>query len=142
MFESTSTREESFALGPMSRLIAGELANHPQAKNRRKTAPNKASIVFIDRTLDLTGACHSLVQFLMSINMSTCSRVKHTCTLSPHLNDIILLHLPNRKGILLCHFRSPYSIPLTQEFMFTWTILLVLHFSMFVLVLRGCWSPW
>lgn len=56
MFETTSTREESFAVGPMSRLIAGELASHPQAKNRRKTAPNKASIIFVDRTMDLTGA--------------------------------------------------------------------------------------
>lgn len=56
MFEATGTREESFAVGPMSRIIAGELASHPQAKNRRKTAPNKASIIFIDRTMDLTGA--------------------------------------------------------------------------------------
>ncbi|KAF3691199.1 Sec1 family domain-containing protein 2 Syntaxin-binding protein 1-like 1 [Channa argus] len=56
MFEFTSTREETFAVGPMSRIIAGELANHPQAKNRRKTAPNKASIIFLDRTMDLTGA--------------------------------------------------------------------------------------
>ncbi|KAJ0065292.1 hypothetical protein NL108_007009 [Boleophthalmus pectinirostris] len=56
MFETTETREESFAVGPMSRIIAGELANHPQAKNRRKTAQNKASIIFIDRTMDLTGA--------------------------------------------------------------------------------------
>ncbi|XP_049588058.1 sec1 family domain-containing protein 2 [Syngnathus scovelli] len=56
MLEATGTREESFALGPMSRLIAGELATHPQAKNRRKTAPNKASIIFVDRTMDLTGA--------------------------------------------------------------------------------------
>lgn len=56
MFETTGTREESFALGPMSRIIAGELASHPQAKNRRKTAPNKASIIFVDRTMDLTGA--------------------------------------------------------------------------------------
>ncbi|XP_061894354.1 sec1 family domain-containing protein 2 [Entelurus aequoreus] len=56
MFEATGTREESFAVGPMSRLIAGELSGHPQAKNRRKTAPNKASIIFVDRTLDLTGA--------------------------------------------------------------------------------------
>lgn len=55
VFEATGTREESFAVGPMSRLIAGELANHPQAKNRRKTAQNKASIIFVDRTLDLTG---------------------------------------------------------------------------------------
>ncbi|XP_041792106.1 sec1 family domain-containing protein 2 isoform X1 [Chelmon rostratus] len=56
LFEATSTREESFAVGPMSRIIAGELSNHPQAKNRRKTAPNKASIIFVDRTMDLTGA--------------------------------------------------------------------------------------
>ncbi|XP_051930034.1 sec1 family domain-containing protein 2 isoform X2 [Hippocampus zosterae] len=56
LFEATGTREESFAVGPMSRLIAGELAAHPQAKNRRKTAPNKASIIFVDRTMDLTGA--------------------------------------------------------------------------------------
>lgn len=55
MFEATGTREESFAVGPMSRIIAGELASHPQAKNRRKTAPNKASIIFVDRTMDLTG---------------------------------------------------------------------------------------
>lgn len=56
MFETTGTREESFAVGPTSRIIAGELANHPQAKNRRKNAQNKASIIFIDRTMDLTGA--------------------------------------------------------------------------------------
>ncbi|XP_077462913.1 sec1 family domain-containing protein 2 isoform X1 [Stigmatopora argus] len=56
LFEATGTREESFAVGPMSRLIAGELASHPQARNRRKTAPNKASIIFLDRTMDLTGA--------------------------------------------------------------------------------------
>ncbi|KAM3619556.1 uncharacterized protein V6R79_010077 [Siganus canaliculatus] len=56
MFEVTSTREESFAVGPMSRIIAGELSNHPQAKNRKKTAKNKASIIFVDRTMDLTGA--------------------------------------------------------------------------------------
>ncbi|XP_038572436.1 sec1 family domain-containing protein 2 [Micropterus salmoides] len=56
LFEATGTREESFAVGPMSRIIAGELANHLQAKNRRKTAPNKASLIFVDRTMDLTGA--------------------------------------------------------------------------------------
>uniref|UniRef100_A0A6Q2XGY8 Sec1 family domain containing 2 n=1 Tax=Esox lucius TaxID=8010 RepID=A0A6Q2XGY8_ESOLU len=71
MFEFTSTREESFAVGPMSRLIAGELANHPQAKNRRKTSTNKASIVFIDRTLDLTGAAghhgDSLVEKILTV---------------------------------------------------------------------------
>lgn len=55
LFESSNTREESFTVGPMSRLIAAELANHPQARNRRKSSAHKASVVFIDRTLDLTG---------------------------------------------------------------------------------------
>ncbi|MGH0165276.1 UNVERIFIED_CONTAM: hypothetical protein FKN15_048923 [Acipenser sinensis] len=56
MFDFLHVREECFAVGPTSRIIAGELANHPQAKNRRKTAQHKASVVFIDRTRDLTGA--------------------------------------------------------------------------------------
>ncbi|XP_041080864.1 sec1 family domain-containing protein 2 [Polyodon spathula] len=56
MFDFLHVREECFAVGPTSRIIAGELANHHQAKNRRKTAQYKSSVVFIDRTLDLTGA--------------------------------------------------------------------------------------
>ncbi|KAI9519288.1 hypothetical protein NQZ68_029455 [Dissostichus eleginoides] len=71
VFEATATREESFAVGPMSRLIAGELANHPQAKNRRKAAPNKASIIFVDRTMDITGAVghhgDNLVEKILSV---------------------------------------------------------------------------
>lgn len=64
VFEATGTREESFAVGPMSRIIAGELANHPQAKNRRKAAPNKASIIFVDRTMDITGEnCNKIAQY-------------------------------------------------------------------------------
>ncbi|XP_050994709.1 sec1 family domain-containing protein 2 [Labeo rohita] len=71
LFEFISTREESYSVGPISRLIAGELASHPQAKNRRKSAPNKASIVFIDRSLDLTGAVghhgDNLVEKILSV---------------------------------------------------------------------------
>uniref|UniRef100_W5K502 Sec1 family domain containing 2 n=1 Tax=Astyanax mexicanus TaxID=7994 RepID=W5K502_ASTMX len=74
LLEFSNTREESFAVGPMSRLLAAELAGHPQAKNRRKTAQNKASVVFIDRTLDLTG--------VGSVNIP----LKH------HLLNIPLLH--------------------------------------------------
>lgn len=67
VFEATGTREESFAVGPMSRIIAGELANHPQAKNRRKTAPNKASIIFVDRTMDLTGEVSRCIQSFCTV---------------------------------------------------------------------------
>lgn len=55
IMEGIGVREECFSVGDLSRIIAGELANYPQAKNRRKTAQSKASLVFIDRTLDITG---------------------------------------------------------------------------------------
>ncbi|CAN9501002.1 unnamed protein product [Ophioblennius macclurei] len=56
LFDATCTREESFAVGPLSRVLAGELAALPRARSRRKSAANRASVVFVDRTLDLTGA--------------------------------------------------------------------------------------
>ncbi|XP_026555679.1 sec1 family domain-containing protein 2 [Pseudonaja textilis] len=56
LLEYLSVREECFAVGSLSRIIAGDLANYSQAKLRRKNAQNKAAIIFVDRTLDLTGA--------------------------------------------------------------------------------------
>nr|XP_056711395.1 sec1 family domain-containing protein 2 [Euleptes europaea] len=55
LFEYLGVREECFAVGPMSKIIAGDLANYSQGKTRRKTAQSRASIIFVDRTLDLTG---------------------------------------------------------------------------------------
>lgn len=77
VFEATGTREESYAVGPMSRILAGELANHPQARNRRKTAPNKASIIFVDRTLDLTGETSSQSSECPKLCASTSSCKRH-----------------------------------------------------------------
>ncbi|XP_069600580.1 sec1 family domain-containing protein 2 isoform X1 [Ranitomeya imitator] len=71
LMEGIGVREECFSVGCLSRVIAGELANHPQAKNRRKAAQSKASLVFIDRTLDITGAIghhgDSLVEKILSV---------------------------------------------------------------------------
>ncbi|NWS48402.1 SCFD2 protein, partial [Probosciger aterrimus] len=53
---AVSLREESFAVGALSRVVAAELASYGPARNRRRMASNKASIVFVDRTLDLAGA--------------------------------------------------------------------------------------
>ncbi|XP_038647117.1 sec1 family domain-containing protein 2 [Scyliorhinus canicula] len=71
MFEVLQLKEECFAVGPTGRIIAGELANYPQSKHRRKTAQHKASIIFIDRTLDLSGSVahhgDSLVEKIFTI---------------------------------------------------------------------------
>ncbi|XP_027692364.1 sec1 family domain-containing protein 2 isoform X1 [Vombatus ursinus] len=54
--EYLGVREECFSVGTLSRIIAADLANYAPAKNRRKAASGRASVVFVDRTLDLTGA--------------------------------------------------------------------------------------
>ncbi|KAM8808148.1 sec1 family domain-containing protein 2 [Eudromia elegans] len=49
-------REESFAVGALGRALAAELAGSAAARGRRRAAPHRASLVFIDRALDLAGA--------------------------------------------------------------------------------------
>ncbi|XP_006734447.1 sec1 family domain-containing protein 2 isoform X1 [Leptonychotes weddellii] len=69
--EHLGVREECFAVGSLSRIIAADLANYGPAKNRRKTATGRASVVFVDRTLDLTGAVghhgDNLVEKIISV---------------------------------------------------------------------------
>uniref|UniRef100_A0A8C2YMH7 Sec1 family domain containing 2 n=1 Tax=Chinchilla lanigera TaxID=34839 RepID=A0A8C2YMH7_CHILA len=69
--EHLGVREECFAVGALSRVIAADLANYAPAKNRRKTATGRASVVFVDRTLDLTGAVghhgDNLVEKIISV---------------------------------------------------------------------------
>jgi len=56
LFEVLNCKDELFAVGTTSRLIATQLANHPAAKQRRKAAPKQASLVLIDRCLDTVAA--------------------------------------------------------------------------------------
>ncbi|NXC49147.1 SCFD2 protein, partial [Penelope pileata] len=56
LFGALGLREESFAVGALSRVLAAELAGYGPARNRRRAAANRASVVFVDRTLDLAGA--------------------------------------------------------------------------------------
>lgn len=51
--EQLHANEDCYALGTTSNLIATELAKLSIAKNRRKSAARKISILFVDRTLDL-----------------------------------------------------------------------------------------
>ncbi|KAM6346402.1 sec1 family domain-containing protein 2 [Podargus strigoides] len=71
LFTALGLREESFAVGTLSRVIAAELASYAPARNRRRMATNKASVVFVDRTLDLAGAVghhgDSLAEKILSV---------------------------------------------------------------------------
>ncbi|XP_009472564.1 PREDICTED: sec1 family domain-containing protein 2, partial [Nipponia nippon] len=71
LFAALGLREESFAVGALSRVVAAELASYAPARNRRRVATNKASVVFVDRTLDLAGAVghhgDSLAEKILSV---------------------------------------------------------------------------
>ncbi|XP_076043929.1 sec1 family domain-containing protein 2-like isoform X2 [Oratosquilla oratoria] len=51
-----NAREEIFTIGHTARIVGTELENFSMAKQSRKNATNKVSIVFVDRTLDLVSA--------------------------------------------------------------------------------------
>nr|XP_060634501.1 sec1 family domain-containing protein 2 [Anolis sagrei ordinatus] len=84
LFESLSVREECFAIGALSRIIAGDLASYSQAKARRKMAQNKASLIFVDRTLDLTGTVAHHGDNLAEKILSVLPK------LQGHMNDVMV----------------------------------------------------
>eukprot|EP00118_Oscarella_pearsei_P018657 m.192070 g.192070 ORF g.192070 m.192070 type:complete len:651 (+) comp39461_c1_seq6:85-2037(+) len=55
LFAELDICEDSYSVGHMSRLVAMELASLPSAKARRKATSQKASLILVDRTLDLVG---------------------------------------------------------------------------------------
>lgn len=55
LFEELDVNEEVYCLGATSRIVATELAGLQSAKARRKAATKKASLLIVDRTLDLSG---------------------------------------------------------------------------------------
>ncbi|XP_040527488.1 sec1 family domain-containing protein 2 isoform X1 [Gallus gallus] len=71
LFGAMGLREECFAVGALSRVLAAELAGFAPARNRRRAAANRASVVFVDRTLDLAGAVghhgDSLAEKILSV---------------------------------------------------------------------------
>ena len=87
LFGILNSKEEIFAVGHTSRLIATQLANLPSGRQRRKVAANAASLVLIDRSLDPV------------------SILKHS---ESSLADKILGILPELPGKLLCAGLTPW----------------------------------
>ncbi|KAJ1215091.1 hypothetical protein NDU88_002701 [Pleurodeles waltl] len=94
LLEELGVREECFALGTVSRLVAGELAGDPQSKNRRKTAPHRCSLLLIDRSLDLTGAVGHHGDSLVEKIISTLPRLPgHTIDVAVNMVELTALHM-------------------------------------------------
>ncbi|XP_059052148.1 sec1 family domain-containing protein 2-like [Achroia grisella] len=68
MFDSMNLKEDIFYMGTYSSLLAGVLENSPVCLARRKNCSNPASLIIVDRTLDLCGVTsHSMESVLDTV---------------------------------------------------------------------------
>lgn len=95
LFEVLRVREETFSLGPLSRLVGEELAR--LSKGHRKGAESRVSLVLVDRTLDmagpLTSSCESLLDRVARVlptwpghNLDVCVDMRCLCS-SPFVEE-------------------------------------------------------
>ncbi|XP_067662541.1 sec1 family domain-containing protein 2-like [Haliotis asinina] len=78
LLSDLGVREDLYSVGHTSRLLATEIENYPPAKIRRKNVSNRASVVLIDRTLDLASpAGHQLDTLLDKITSVLPSLPRH-----------------------------------------------------------------
>jgi len=59
LLQHVDAKEDIFTVGPLSRIVGLELEALASAKNRRKSATNKVSVIVVDRVLDLASASSS-----------------------------------------------------------------------------------
>ena len=53
LLNTLGAKEEIWSLGKLSKQVGDQLESWTPARNRRKTAENKLSLILIDRTLDV-----------------------------------------------------------------------------------------
>ncbi|XP_069954585.1 sec1 family domain-containing protein 2-like isoform X2 [Cherax quadricarinatus] len=75
LLQGMNAREEVYTVGHTSRIIGTELDTFNPARQRRKTASNKVSLVLIDRTLDLVVASSHRAEPLMGRILSLLPRL-------------------------------------------------------------------
>ncbi|KAG0727468.1 Sec1 family domain-containing protein 2 [Chionoecetes opilio] len=79
LLQGMDAREEVFTLGQTAHIIGTELDVFPPARQRRKVATNKISLVIVDRTLDLVDACGHGGDTLMARIMALLPRLPGHC---------------------------------------------------------------
>ncbi|KAL4237716.1 Sec1 domain-containing protein 2 [Mactra antiquata] len=97
LLNDLNVREDIFSIGCTSGMLATELESYLPARTRRKTMTDKASLVLIDRTLDLSSVCSYNTETLMD-------RIQQVLPRLPgHVTDINIDMSP------LCQVQSGYG---------------------------------
>ncbi|XP_064650152.1 sec1 family domain-containing protein 2-like [Lineus longissimus] len=85
--------DDCYAVGHTSRMLATELANYAPARGRRKAATDKASILFVDRTLDLAGPCSHLGENVVD-------KIRHLLPELPHHKNDVCVNMVNLCSVI------------------------------------------
>lgn len=93
LLSDLGVREDIYHLGHTSRLLATELDTFPHARNRRKASQNRASVVFIDRTLDMASAASYNSETLLDKIQQALPRLQgQTTDVKVHMAPLCKVH--------------------------------------------------
>nr|XP_054770138.1 sec1 family domain-containing protein 2-like [Lytechinus pictus] len=100
--ETLDVNEDIYCLGPTSQLIAGELAQLISARARRKAANSRASILFIDRTLDMVApTTHGRDSFADRIMSALTPLEGHSCDVAVDMSALCSAGSQYKPSVLL-----------------------------------------
>lgn len=93
LLSDLGVREDIYHIGYTSRLLATELDTLPHARNRRKASQNRASVVFIDRTLDMASAASYNSETLLDKIQQALPRLQgHTTDVKVNMAPLCKVH--------------------------------------------------
>ncbi|KAB7505369.1 Sec1 family domain-containing protein 2 [Armadillidium nasatum] len=94
LLQGINAREEIYFMGHLSRIVAGELETYLPARQRRKTAMSKVSLVLLDRSLDLVSPTEFGSSVLMSRILTLLQRLPgHKIDSVVDLNSLSSTHV-------------------------------------------------
>ncbi|XP_071946924.1 sec1 family domain-containing protein 2-like [Antedon mediterranea] len=99
--ERLEINEDIYCIGATSQQIATQLAALPSAKLRRKTASKRASLVVLDRTLDLAGPVSHASETIADKIFEFLTRLKgHTTDVSIDMSMLCSNESNNKRSVL------------------------------------------
>eukprot|EP00117_Sycon_ciliatum_P027367 scpid33752/ scgid22248/ Sec1 family domain-containing protein 2; Neuronal Sec1; Syntaxin-binding protein 1-like 1 len=120
LFRTLNVQEHCFSLGPTSRLVAAELASMPDARGRHKVATSSASVLFVDRSLDLSSALSCNAESLAdTVRASLAPLPGHDVDVAVDMSSLLNVHSSCRHCVAsgcLAHPANPTAQSLVSSF--------------------------
>ncbi|XP_075226847.1 sec1 family domain-containing protein 2-like isoform X2 [Lycorma delicatula] len=115
-----NVNDDIYCMGHLSQIIGQGLETHPQSLSRRKTAAQRATVILIDRSLDVAGpASYSSDCLLDRIKAALPTLPQHSCDVAVDMTAVCGTKFKSRNHSTpvcgpppgsLCHPESPVPV--------------------------------